>query len=1638
MSGSGQVVVTVAGKVGEGRPPVLGALRLPVAIAFAPDTKALHIADRALIAGDEEGGRVWKASDGRLILVVGGGEHPDHPTSAGDVRLNYPTGLAVGAQGSVGVADRNTNHAWWVTGNRIDPLPTAEGQGRVTAMALDECGAQYVGDGLGRVWKVVNDETGRRLALVVDLTKSSDGQGKKDPAAPVYGVLAIAFDPAGVLHVSEAGGRVWRVEDGGAASPVPVNNPMTALYGLAFDHDGRLHVGDAGGRGAGVVWRVVEGKPEQVVGGGADVREGAPPLSTMLDTPTGIAFDEHGDLHVAEGPSPARVIKVCPVAVSATAGDRQVALPTEAFKDRVAVRLAHARTQAGVAGVGVVFNVASGSATFTSETAVVTDAEGKAVAPVLTAGPSSGPVVVRAALEASPQITAEARLLVGPAAALQVTAEPPRKASAGAKGRVGWTVSNQGPHPARKVTLTARPQNGAALGEAVEQEAGKPVKNADGSLVWSWESLEPRHTVTAAADVAVPASARGLTVCAQAEATAETLDPATGQPARVGPTPAWVDARKAEVRLPRWGVSPKTVQRGSDVVYTWKIRNLGPDPAEQVSLRITLPEYTTWHLKYENRPSGKTAVVKLKDPLPSMGRGWVSVVATVDDDAPDGASLQALAWVESAIGMPQPGEKVGATAQVSVHDGVKITDEDLNKKDKDDSGQGLLGFLLGLFAWLAGLLSLVQAPSFPTDEGEEEDEEEKKEEKEDMASLSLDGAKAEPAEVTAGEKVTVTLSWTVVNTSEKQDAEWVYCWVTLPPQANVTGAEVDGKTADASGSSPQVGVGTVKKGNGKKTVKVTATVSAPPERTDPLSFQASAYAVSKTFPSPLSTATVKVKAVSELVLKDSKASSEAVAVGDTVTYTWTLDNKGPSLAAKVTVTATPPRKLDQPALAVGDTKGTLGSDGTLTATVVRLDPGKPLTATLTGKVTAATEFTKDSQGALVELKATLKAAAASSQKEPEDTATARGKTTLTAAATLAPSAAGEKLAAGTGLGAGRPAAYVWTVRNTGKVDAVNATLTLPQPAVTAIAVSGSSPKAAEESGALVWRWPSIPAGRAVQAVLAVAVDPAATTLPALTATATADNAPKQEGAATRQDCATPPALRVTGTATPVPALPGQPVTFTWRVANTGPDTATGVKAELGLPKELTNPKTTLVRKGARTPQTGTTVELGALPPQKGSAQEVVEVEVAGTVAPGAFEALSPTATVNADRLPAKLECRDAVAPVAFDARLTLTAVSRQGSPVPAGQAVELVWKVSAAGTSTAAPPILTLDPGPRLRPQSATADGDAVPVGVAKDGLWDVELARAPTPDQPIEVKISALVAPDTPDHSTITVPAWLSDAQRRARTDTEAPLTITATRKATLTATLASGARLVVGKPDNPLSWLVANQGPSQDDKAALAVTLPEELTVTHALVAGVRGEATRSPAAQGKATWTVALPGLPVGAPVVVELVVDAPDAPPPHTKATVSWTAAGATTTTTATGAEPVEVAASPDVKVLAGSVAATSTRAGDGLALAWTLANHGASTARVAKIAVTIRPPGAFTPHGVTGGLVGATPTYTTSEATTTITGVGDITPGTSTTLVLAGAVPDTTTAGTLTATATIDLDGQTSNPPIPQLDITVTA
>ncbi|MEM7093500.1 MAG: hypothetical protein AAF567_10900 [Actinomycetota bacterium] len=468
--------------------------------------------------------------------------------------------------------------------------------------------------------------------------------------------------------------------------------------------------------------------------------------------------------------------------------------------------------------------------------------------------------------------------------------------------------------------------------------------------------------------------------------------------------------------------------------------------------------------------------------------------------------------------------------------------------------------------------------------------------------------------------------------------------------------------------------------------------------------------------------------------------SPRATAGETISWTVTVANAGPSDAENIVVTDTLPTGLSITSEPAGCSAGVCTiaglAAGNQTELVFETLVGAEVTGSLTNSVAVA---------------------AATPDPDPSN----NDDTTEAVPVDVVTDLAIVKTSAPDPLVAGGPITYTLTVTNEGPSDAVDATVAdpIPDAILGASATCASVPvggACAIDSSDPASATISIPAGETVVVEVAGTVD--ATIEGSITNTGTVspgpgatDPDPSDDGSTNVNPSIGEADLSITKTADPATVVAGESITYTVTVTNGGPTAVTGAAVIDALPAELSS----------------ATASCAAVAPNACSAA-VAGSTVNGSVnlLPGASATITVTADIDADATgdmtnaatvtapPGITETdpsdnqADVTSPITAEADVSIAKVANAAS-VTAGETVAWTVTVGNAGPSTARNVTVTdaLPPGATLvaEPAGCTAGVCTIAtigVGQEIELVFETAIASGTTADLVNQVSVTA----DTPD----------------------------------------------------------------------------------------------------------------------------------------------------------------------------------------------------------------------------------------------------------------------------------------------------
>jgi uncharacterized protein (TIGR03437 family) len=322
------------GNSGDGGPAAAAQLSFPMGLA-ADTAGNLFVADR-------DASVVRKIAANGIITTVAGSGTPGFAGDGGaatSAQINGPYGVAVGAGGSLYIADTGNNVV-----RKVSPdgaIRTVAGTGTrgylgdggaalsawlnaPEAVAVDAEGNLYIADTFnGRIRRVGTDGVIDTVAGVGS-TGIYSGDGGPARSAAISLPTDVALDGAGTLYLADFGNTRVRMVSGGIITTVAgqtngapltegqaaVNARLEGPTGVSVDSGGNIYFVEAGiGSGTGLavgdyrVWKVsTAGIIGTLAGNGIPnySGEGVAPTAAQLNGPAGVAVSRFGVIYIAD------------------------------------------------------------------------------------------------------------------------------------------------------------------------------------------------------------------------------------------------------------------------------------------------------------------------------------------------------------------------------------------------------------------------------------------------------------------------------------------------------------------------------------------------------------------------------------------------------------------------------------------------------------------------------------------------------------------------------------------------------------------------------------------------------------------------------------------------------------------------------------------------------------------------------------------------------------------------------------------------------------------------------------------------------------------------------------------------------------------------------------------------------------------------------------------------------------------------------------------------------------------------------------------------------------------------------------------------------------------------------------------
>jgi RHS repeat-associated protein len=325
------ITTTVAGNYvygfgGDGGPATLAQLTYPYAVAVGPDG--------SLFIADTNNHRIRRVGPDGIIITVAGNGGNGGPGFSGDgwpataARLSYPSGVAVGPDGSLYIAD-NGNYRirrvgpdgiiTTIAGNGVhgfsgDGGPATVAQlSRPFGVAVGPDGSLYIADiSDTRIRRVGPD--GIITTVAGNGTYGFSGDGGPATAAQLSYPFGVAVGPDGSLYIADTSSSIRRVGPDGIITTVAGNGvdgfsgdggpatvaQLTYPYGVAVGPDGSLFISDTVNnriRRVGPDGIITTMAGNDVYGFGGD---GGPATVAQIKEPRGVALGPDGSLYFAD------------------------------------------------------------------------------------------------------------------------------------------------------------------------------------------------------------------------------------------------------------------------------------------------------------------------------------------------------------------------------------------------------------------------------------------------------------------------------------------------------------------------------------------------------------------------------------------------------------------------------------------------------------------------------------------------------------------------------------------------------------------------------------------------------------------------------------------------------------------------------------------------------------------------------------------------------------------------------------------------------------------------------------------------------------------------------------------------------------------------------------------------------------------------------------------------------------------------------------------------------------------------------------------------------------------------------------------------------------------------------------------
>ena len=326
---NGGIIGTLAGNgafgySGDGGPATSAQLSGPYGVTV-DGAGTVYVADQA----NNRVRAITAAGVIRTLAGTGTRSYGGDGGAATAAALNFPAGVAVDAAGTVYVADDYNHRIRAISSDGI--IRTVAGTGTrgyggdggpataaklnyPTGVAVDAAGTLYVADTNNHRIRAISP-AGVIRTVAGNGSAGGSGNGGAATSAQLYGPSGVAVDAGGTLYVADQGnhriqavspagivrtlagtGTAGSTGDGGAATAAQLNSPG----GVAVDAGGTVYVAEQSGHRirainpAGII-RMVAG-----TGATGSTGDGGPATSAQLNSPGGVAVDGAGAVYVAD------------------------------------------------------------------------------------------------------------------------------------------------------------------------------------------------------------------------------------------------------------------------------------------------------------------------------------------------------------------------------------------------------------------------------------------------------------------------------------------------------------------------------------------------------------------------------------------------------------------------------------------------------------------------------------------------------------------------------------------------------------------------------------------------------------------------------------------------------------------------------------------------------------------------------------------------------------------------------------------------------------------------------------------------------------------------------------------------------------------------------------------------------------------------------------------------------------------------------------------------------------------------------------------------------------------------------------------------------------------------------------------